>query len=101
MQQVTALAQATQIGEPAVGGVVVQMRRREHDAGQAEIPRFDQIGPARRESVHHATQILHGCDRIAGQRMSQRSSIGVPKPDTRIDTAPADRSGIMRPLPHV
>ncbi len=33
------------------------------------------------------------------QRISHRSSIGVPKPATRIDTAPADKRGIMSPLP--
>ena len=33
------------------------------------------------------------------QRMSQRSSIGVPKPATRIETAPADRRGITGPPP--
>jgi len=32
MQQVAALAEASEVGQPVVGGIVVQMRRRQHDA---------------------------------------------------------------------
>ena len=46
MQHVTALAETLQIGEPVVRGIVVQMRRGQHDAGQADMGGVDQVGPA-------------------------------------------------------
>ena len=51
MQHMTALTKALQIGEPVVGGIVIQMRCRQHDAGQTEMHRVDQVGPARLPSA--------------------------------------------------
>jgi hypothetical protein len=41
MQHVTALAEAPQIGEPVVGGIVVEMRRSQHDPRQANVTGLD------------------------------------------------------------
>ena len=51
VQEVAALAQAPQIGEPVVGRVVVQVGRGQHHAGDAQPRRFQQGGPARRSAA--------------------------------------------------
>ena len=51
MQYMAALTEAFQVGKPVVGGVAVEMRRGEHDAGQADVHRLDQVRPARRTSA--------------------------------------------------
>ena len=47
VDHVTALAQAPEVAQPVVARVIIEVRRREHDAGVADLRRFDEIGPTR------------------------------------------------------
>ena len=51
MQHVAPLAQAPQVGEPVIGGIVVEMRRGQHDTGQTNIRNLDEVGPSRRAAA--------------------------------------------------
>ena len=46
VQHVTALAERAQVTHPVVGGVAIEVGRREHDARGAHPGRLDQVGPA-------------------------------------------------------
>ena len=45
VQQVAALAEGPQVGEPVVGGIAIEMGGGEHDAGGAQPDGLDLVGP--------------------------------------------------------
>jgi len=51
MQHVTSLAEAFEVGQPIVRGIIVKMRGGEHDASAAALWRFQQVWPARRTAA--------------------------------------------------
>src|ERR1700712_5736523 len=94
MQHVTALAKASQVGEPVVGGVVVQMRRGEHDAGQADVRGIDQVTPVppRPRSLVEPAPVRQAADLSQMRaRAALAAAAGTLEPDT-----PAQRRPVWR-----